>query len=113
MPLAYSLADVVVSASIEPEAFGRVSVEAQSMGKPIVATDIGGSKETIINKKSGFLYKHDDPRELAKMLNTVIQLSQDELKSMGNEGRKNITKKFDVETMCQSNLKEYKKLIKN
>jgi glycosyltransferase involved in cell wall biosynthesis len=113
MPLAYSLADVVVSASIEPEAFGRVSVEAQSMGKPIVATDIGGSKETIINKKSGFLYKHDDPRELAKMLNTVIQLSQDELKSMGNEGRKNTTKKFDVETMCQSNLKEYKKLIKN
>ena len=113
MPLAYSLADVVVSASIEPEAFGRVSVEAQSMGKPIVATDIGGSKETIINKKSGFLYKHDDPRELAKMLNTVIQLSQDELKLMGNEGRKNITKKFDVETMCESNLKEYKKLIKN
>jgi len=113
MPLAYSLADVVVSASIEPEAFGRVSVEAQAMGKPIVASNIGGSKETIINKKTGLLYKHDDPRELAKSLNTVIQLSQDELKSMGNEGRKNITKKFDVETMCQSNLKEYKRLIKN
>ena len=113
MPLAYSLADVVVSASIEPEAFGRVSVEAQAMGKPIVASNIGGSKETIINKKTGFLYKHDDPRELAKILNTVMQLSQEELKSMGNEGRKNITKKFDVETMCQSNLKEYKRLIKN
>ena len=113
MPLAYSLSDVVVSSSIEPEAFGRVSVEAQSMGKPIIATDIGGSKETIVNKKSGFLYKHDDPRELAKVLNAVIQLSQDELKLIGNEGRKNVTKKFDVETMCQSNLKEYKKLIKN
>ena len=113
MPLAYSLADVVVSASIEPEAFGRVSVEAQSMGKPIIASNIGGSKETIINKKTGFLYNHDDPRELAKSLNAVIQLSPDELKSMGNEGRKNITKKFDVETMCQSNLKEYRRLIKN
>ena len=113
MPLAYSLADVVVSASIEPEAFGRVSVEAQSMGKPIVASNIGGSKETIVNKKTGFLYKHDDPRELAKNLNTVIQLSPDELKNIGNEGRKNITKKFDVETMCQSNLKEYRRLIKN
>ena len=113
MPLAYSLADVVVSASIEPEAFGRVSVEAQSMGKPIVASNIGGSKETIINKKTGFLYNYDDPRELAKILNTVIQLSPDELKLLGNEGRKNITKKFDVETMCQSNLKEYKRLIKN
>ena len=113
MPLAYSLADVVVSASTEPEAFGRVSVEAQSMGKPIVASNIGGSKETVINKKTGFLYKHDDPRELAKSLNTVIQLTQDELKLIGNEGRKNITKKFDVETMCQTNLKEYKRLIKN
>ena len=50
MPLAYSLSDVVVSASIEPEAFGRISVEAQSMGKPIIASNIGGSKETVINK---------------------------------------------------------------
>jgi glycosyltransferase involved in cell wall biosynthesis len=113
MPLAYSLADVIVSSSVEPEAFGRVSVEAQAMGKPIIASDIGGSKETVINKKTGFLYNHDDPRELAKSLNTVIQLSSDELKSIGNEGRKNIIKKFDVEIMCQSNLKEYKKLIKN
>ena len=59
------------------------------------------------------MYKHDDPRELAKTLNTVIQLSPEELKSIGNEGSKNITKKFDVEIMCQSNLKEYRKLIKN
>ncbi len=113
MPLAYSLSDVVVSASVEPEAFGRVAVESQSMGKPIIASNIGGSKETILNKKSGFLYKYDDPRELAKNLNTVIQLTQEELKSMGNEGRKNITKKFDVEVMCDSNLREYKKLLKN
>ncbi|MDC0618819.1 glycosyltransferase family 4 protein [Pelagibacteraceae bacterium] len=113
MPLAYSLADVVVSASIEPESFGRVAVEAQSMSKPIIASNIGGSKETILNKKTGFLYKFDDPRELAKSLNTVIQLTQEELKSMGNEGRKNITKKFDVENMCDTNLNEYKKLLKN
>ena len=113
MPLAYSLADVVVSASIEPEAFGRVAVEAQSMSKPIIASNIGGSKETVLNKKTGFLYKHDDPRELAKNLNTVIQLNQEELKLMGNEGRKNVTKKFDVEIMCDSNLREYIKLLKN
>ena len=113
MPLAYSLADVVVSASIEPEAFGRVAVEAQAMGKPIIASNIGGSKETILNKKSGFLYKFDDPRELAKSLNTVIQLTEEELISMGNEGRKNITKKFDVEIMCNANLSEYKKILNN
>jgi len=111
MPLAYSLADVVVSASVEPEAFGRVSVEAQAMGKPIIASDLGGSKETILKGKSGFLYKHDDPRQLAKALNTVIELDQDSLNSIGNEGRKNITKKFDVEAMCDSTLREYKKLL--
>jgi glycosyltransferase involved in cell wall biosynthesis len=112
MPLAYSIADVVVSASIEPEAFGRVSVEAQAMEKPIIASNLGGSKETILNNKSGFLYKHDDPRELAKTLNTVIELDQDTLKSIGKEGRKNIIKKFDVELMCDTNLNEYKKLLK-
>ena len=111
MPLAYSLADVVISTSIEPEAFGRVSVEAQAMGKPIIASNLGGSKETILKAKSGFLYKHDDPRELAKTLNTVIELSQDTLNSIGNEGRKNVIKKFDVESMCDSTLREYKKLL--
>ena len=64
------------------------------MGKPIIASNIGGSKETILNKKSGFLYKFDDPRELAKILNTVIELSQDELKSIGNEGEKKHNKKI-------------------
>ena len=113
MPLAYSVSDVVVSASTEPEAFGRVAVESQSMGKPIIASNIGGSKETVLNKKSGFLYKHDDPRDLAKNLNTVIQLNQEELKLIGIEGRKNVAKKFDVEAMCDSNLREYKKLLKN
>ena len=111
MPTAYSLSDVIVSASIEPEAFGRVAVEAQAMEKPIIASNLGGSQETILNRKSGFLYKHDDPRELAKTLNTVIELDQDALNSIGNEGRKNILKKFDVEAMCDSTLREYKKLL--
>ena len=112
MPLAYKISDLIVSTSIEPEAFGRIAVEAQSMEKPIIASNIGGSIETVLNRKSGFLYKHDDPRELAKNLNTVTQLSQEQLKLMGNEGRKNVIKKFDVEAMCDSNLREYKKLLK-
>ena len=111
MPIAYSIADAIVSASIEPESFGRVSVEAQAMEKPIVASDLGGSKETIIKGKSGFLYKHDDPRQLAKTLNALSELDQDSLNFIGNEGRKNITKKYDVETMCDSTLREYKKLL--
>ncbi len=107
----YSLADAVVSASVEPEAFGRVAVEAQAMGKLIIASNIGGSNETILKGKSGFLYKYDDPRELAKILNNVSELDQVSLNSYGIEGRKNVTKKFDVEAMCDSTLREYKKLL--
>ena len=57
MPLAYKISDVVVSCSTEPEAFGRVSVEAQAMEKPIIASNIGGSKETILNDKTGFFFE--------------------------------------------------------
>ena len=111
MPVAYSIADMVVSSSIEPEAFGRVAVEAQAMKKPIVASDIGGSKETVLNGKSGILYKSGDARELAKVLNKLIELDKEALYSMGNEGRKNVTRKFDVEKMCQTTFTEYKKLL--
>ena len=111
MPAAYSLADVIVSSSIRPEAFGRVAVEAQAMKKPIIASNIGGSKETILNKKSGFLYNHEDPRELAEAINRVMQMDNDALNSMVNEGRRNVSKKFDVDKMCQRTFAEYKKLI--
>ena len=112
MPTAYSIADVVVSSSIRPEAFGRVAVEAQAMEKPIIASDIGGSKETILKEKSGILYKSDDPRELAKAINKIMETDKEALYSMGNEGRKNVTKKFDVEKMCHTTLSEYQKLFK-
>ena len=112
MPVAYYIADAVVSSSIEPEAFGRVAVEAQAMEKPILASDIGGSKETVIDGKSGFLFKNGNPDSLAEHLNNVIEMDKDKLQSIGNEGRKNILIKFDVEKMCQSTFTEYQKLVK-
>tara|TARA_E500000178_G_scaffold295136_1_gene300806 strand:- start:535 stop:1692 length:1158 start_codon:yes stop_codon:yes gene_type:complete len=111
MPLAYTISDVVISSSIEPEAFGRVSVEAQAMQKPIIATNLGGSKETIVNNKTGILYKFDDPRELAKNINSFMETDKLALNIMGVEGRKNVMKKFDVDKMCQSTYNEYKKLL--
>ena len=111
MPLIYKVSDIVVSASIEPEAFGRVSVEAQSMEKPIVASNIGGSKETIIDNKTGFLFEAGDSESLANKLIDVFQLDETTLKSMGSEGRKNVIKKFNVEKMCFSTYSEYKKLL--
>tara|TARA_B100000287_G_scaffold259731_1_gene244316 strand:- start:132 stop:1286 length:1155 start_codon:yes stop_codon:yes gene_type:complete len=111
MPTAYKIADIVVSASIEPEAFGRVSVEAQSMEKPIIASNIGGSNETIINNKTGILFESGKADSLSKKIIEVLQLDESTLKSMGNEGRKNVIKKFNIEKMCFSTYSEYKKLI--
>jgi glycosyltransferase involved in cell wall biosynthesis len=111
MPIAYSIANFVVSASVEPEAFGRVSVEAQSMCKPIVASDLGGSKETIINEKSGYLFEAGNPNALTEILYKLMNMDDYMLTSIGNEGRKNVLKKFDVEKMCNSTFTEYKKLI--
>ena len=111
MPLAYKLSDLVISASIKPEAFGRVAVEAQSMEKPIIASNIGGSNETIVNNETGFLFKSGDPESLSKKIIEALNLDQSRLKSMGIEGRKNIIKKFNVEKMCFSTYSEYKKLL--
>ena len=112
MPIIYYVSNLVVSSSIEPEAFGRVAVEAQSMQKVIIASDLGGSRETIIDGKTGFLFKNGKPESLAEFLNKVIEMDKDKLQSIGNEGRKNVLLKFDVEKMCQSTFTEYKKLLK-
>ena len=111
MPLAYKISDIVVSASVEPEAFGRVAVEAQSMEKPIIASDIGGSNETIIDNMTGFLFQSGNAEALSKKIIEVLQLDESRLKSIGIEGRKNIIKKFNVEKMCFSTYSEYKKLL--
>ena len=111
MPIAYGIANLVCSCSTDPEAFGRVSVEAQSMQIPIIASDIGGSKETIIKDKTGYLYKNKDPLQLANTMADVMKKNYNLLKSIGNEGRKNVLKKFDVDKMCQTTFTEYKKLI--
>ena len=112
MPLAYKVSDIIVSSSIEPEAFGRVSVEAQSMEKPIVASNIGGSKETIIDDKTGFLFEAKNSEALGKKLIHVMNLDESTLKFIGIEGRKNVIKKFNIEKMCFSTYSEYKKIIK-
>jgi glycosyltransferase involved in cell wall biosynthesis len=111
MPIAYKVSDLIVSASIEPESFGRVAVEAQSMEKPILASNIGGSNETIENNKTGFLFEAGNPVSLSNKILKIFNLDESTLKSIGNEGRKNIIKKFNVEKMCFSTYAEYKKLL--
>ena len=111
MALAYKISDIIVSASTEPEAFGRVAVEAQSMEKPIIASNIGGSNETVIDEKTGYLFEAGNAKELSQKILKVLYLDENSLKFIGSEGRKNIVKKFNVEKMCFSTYSEYKKIL--
>ena len=111
MPVAYGIANLVCSCSYEPEAFGRISVESQSMQVPILASDIGGSKETIVKDKTGYLFYNKDPKALANSIVEIMQKDYNSLKTVGIEGRKNVLKKFDVDKMCLTTFTEYKKLI--
>ena len=111
MALAYKVSDIIVSSSIEPEAFGRVAVEAQSMGKIIIASNIGGSNETVIDEKTGYLFESGNSKSLSEKIFKVLNLDDMTLKTVGIEGRKNAVSKFNVEKMCFSTYSEYKKLI--
>ena len=79
MALAYKVSDIVLSASIEPEAFGRVAVEAQSMEKPIIASNIGGSNETIIDEKTGFLFESGNAKSLSQKILKVLSMDETSL----------------------------------
>jgi glycosyltransferase involved in cell wall biosynthesis len=78
MPAAYMLTDVVVSASTDPEAFGRVIVEAQAMGRPVVATDNGAGRENVLDGQTGLLVPPRDPAALALALDRVLAIGHDE-----------------------------------
>ena len=111
MPLAYAFSDLIVSASIEPEAFGRVSVEAQSMEKPILSSAIGGSLETIRPEKTGWLFDHNSKEDLAKNIYNISKMSKPALQSLGKEGRKNVIENYTKDKMCLKTLEIYQSLV--
>src|SRR6056300_463996 len=111
MPVAYSISNLILSTSIEPEAFGRVSVEAQSMEKPILASDIGGSLETVINNKTGWLFKNNDANDLAEKIRQIIDTEQNVLDLVGRQGRKNVKENYTRAQMVSRTLEIYRSLV--
>jgi glycosyltransferase involved in cell wall biosynthesis len=111
MAAAYMLADVVVSASTEPEGFGRVAVEAQAMGRPLIATDHGGSTETVAVGKTGWLVPPGDTDTLAEALQATLSLSPEERQWMAENAMANVAENFTVELMCERVLAVYRSLL--
>ncbi len=111
MAAAYMLADVVVSASTQPEGFGRVAVEAQAMGRPVIATDHGGARETVLPEQSGWLVPPNDAEALAATLDWALSLNRLERENMAANGRANVERNFTVELMCRRILAVYQSLL--
>lgn len=111
MQSAYALSHCVVCPSIRPEAFGRVSIEAQSCGKVIIATKIGGVLDTIIDDKTGFLVDVNDSQKFAELIDKVLEMPKSEVDAMGSAGRKNVEQNFSNDKMCRSTIQVYRSLL--
>ena len=111
MPAAYMLADVVVSASTDPEAFGRVAVEAQAMGRPVVASDHGGARETVLPLQTGWLVKPGDPKSLAVVIADAISLDAGARERMAETARAHVLKRFTVKQMRAATINVYQQVL--
>ncbi len=111
MPALYMLSDIVVAPSTRPEAFGRIPIEAQAMAKIIVATNIGGFRESVIDQKNGFLIPANDSKALAATIKKAMRLTVKQKKIIGQRARRFVTKNFSLGQMTKKTLDVYKKLL--
>jgi glycosyltransferase involved in cell wall biosynthesis len=111
MPAAYMLADVVVSASTDPEAFGRVAVEAQAMGRPLVASDHGGSSETVAHGETGWLVPKGDAAALADALAESLALDAPARAGLAERARARVLARYTKGLMTARTLDVYRELL--
>ena len=111
MPAAYMLADVVVSASTDPEAFGRVVAEAQAMGRPVVAPDHGAAPEILLPGETGWLFAPSDPASLASALDLALELDTGEREARARTAIAYVREKFTRTGMCEATLDVYREVL--
>lgn len=111
MPAAYMLSTVVVSASTEPEGFGRVPVEAQAMGRIAIATNHGGAMETIIPGHTGWLIPPSDPEALAQAITAALSLTKEQRDMMAAQAMAHVSQHFSKTVMADKTLNVYAELI--
>ncbi len=111
MPAAMQLADVVVCPSLQPESFGRVAVEAQTMGRPVIATAHGGSLETILHDRTGFLVKPGQVDQLRAAMQRALA-DADWRRRSAAAGRQWAGRRFSTETMCRQTAGVYGEVLR-
>jgi len=113
LPAAYMLADVVVVPSLKPEPFGRVLIEAQAMGRPVVAFDHGGASESVIHEKTGLLVEPKNVKELGVAIEKLVTIPLNKRNKMASASREHIVNNFTLDKMRSETLKLYNKLLMN
>ena len=111
MPAALHLADVVVNASTDPEAFGRVVIEAQSMAGLVIATNHGGAVETIEHDVTGWRVSPGDADELAAGLDYALSLPEDQRAEIGAAARASVIANYTVARMQAATLDVYREVL--
>lgn len=111
MPAAYMLSTVVVSASTDPEGFGRIPVESQAMGRPIIGTDHGGARETILRGETGWLIPPNDPSALARAIKEALSLNNAQRAVLATRAMNHVMKNFTKEIMTEKTLAVYAELL--
>ena len=111
MPAAYMLSTVVVSASTDPEGFGRIPIEAQAMGRPIIATDHGGAQETVIKNETGWLTEPGNADALAEAIEEVLRLNDNQRSILATRAMSHIAQNFTREKMVDETLNVYAELL--
>lgn len=111
MPAAYALSDVVMTPSTRPEAFGRTAAEAGAMGKPVIAADHGGARETIIDGETGFLVEPGSIDALTAAMIKIAELGAERRRAMGARARAHIAAQFSTHAMTEATLEAYRELL--
>jgi glycosyltransferase involved in cell wall biosynthesis len=109
MPAALCLSDVVVHASVQPEAFGRVVIEAQAMGRPVIASDLGGPVETVRHGDTGWLVQPGDPAALAAAIGVALDLDPAARAALGQRARQSVP---TVRAMQDATLNVYEAVLR-
>jgi glycosyltransferase involved in cell wall biosynthesis len=113
MPAAMRLAQLVVAPSLVPEGFGRIPVEAQAMGTPIVASDIGGHKEVVVNGETGWLVPPDNAAAMAKAMDEALDMNDRDRATMATRAMSFVSQHFGKEQMTSQTIDVYKELLKS
>ena len=107
MPAALMLADVVAMPSTIPEPFGRVALEAQAMGRPVVAFKHGGAIESIQEGETGWLAEPNNVEDLARCLQLALKLGPRQRTIWAKRARAHVESAFSTQQMCEKTLEIY------